>query len=117
MKYSLTLLVTVFTFGIILSACHRESSSTPELSPLAQRGKQVYQSACTSCHNANPKLAGSLGPDVYGSSRDLIHARILGEPDPKGYTPKRKTKMMGPQTQFKDEIDALQAYLNSTALP
>jgi len=41
------------------------------------KGKTVYYANCTSCHNYNPKKPGSVGPDVYGSSKELLTNKIL----------------------------------------
>ena len=35
---------------------------------LWNRGRVMYQARCTSCHNSNPDLAGSVGPALRGVS-------------------------------------------------
>ena len=76
------------------------------------RGKAVYISNCTSCHNSNPKYPGSLGPDVYGSSKELLTARILHAKYPEGYKPKRSSNAMPALPHLANDIDALAAFLN-----
>ena len=44
--------------------------------PLVQKGRTVYQAKCIVCHNADPKLAGALGPEVKGASLELLNLRI-----------------------------------------
>ena len=76
------------------------------------RGKAVYQTNCTACHNGDPKKPGAVGPELAGSSRELIEARVLRAEYPPGYKPKRQTHLMVPLPQLKPEIDALAEYLN-----
>lgn len=86
----------------------KKSSAT---NTLYERGKVVYMARCTSCHNMNPKYAGSLGPEIFGSSKNLILMRVLEAKYPEGYTPKRGTNLMTPMPDLKNEIDALYEYL------
>ena len=83
-----------------------------EQEKLYAHGKAIYQANCIACHNANPHLAGAVGPDLFGSSRALIEARLLHLAYPPGYTPKRKTGAMSPFPQLEPEIPALEAFLN-----
>ncbi len=83
------------------------------LTEVEQRGQALYLSNCILCHNPNPKISGSLGPEVKGASLALLEKRILEGSYPAGYTPKRKTKMMLPLPHLKNDIPALHAYLNS----
>jgi len=79
---------------------------------LIARGKAVYLSNCTSCHNINPKLPGSQGPDIHGSSKELLTARLLHAKYPDGYKPKRSSNAMPALPHLANDIDALTAYLN-----
>lgn len=103
----------------MLAACtKKESGSVDTSSPeqvLIQKGKSVYQAVCIACHNMNPKLDGSLGPAVAGSSIQLLNERIVNGGYPAGYQPKRATKLMAPLPQYAQDIPAIHAYLN--ALP
>ena len=80
---------------------------------LVAHGKRVYQSNCLACHHVNPRSAGSIGPDVHGSSRELLEAKVLNASYPPGYTPKRASKAMPAQPPLKDDLSALHAYLNA----
>jgi mono/diheme cytochrome c family protein len=81
---------------------------------LANRGRTVYQTNCTACHNSNPKQPGALGPEIWGSSRALVEARVMKAAYPDGYTPKRASHTMQPLPQLQADLDALHAYLNSS---
>lgn len=84
------------------------------IDPLVQKGRTIYQAKCIVCHNADPKLAGALGPEVKGTSLELLKLRIKEGVYPQNYTPKRTTKLMAPMPELSDEdIKALHAYLNS----
>lgn len=92
------------------------AAQTPEVSAdqaLVSKGKAMYLAYCSACHNSNPKQAGTLGPDVYGSSLALLEARILKAEYPPGYEPKRKSKAMVALPQVKADIPALHAFLNA----
>ena len=114
--------IVMVIFMVMLNSCDRcsQKSSTsgeasnvsPEVRLLA-RGKLVYESNCTSCHSRNPKLQGSLGPDVYGSSKELLTARLLYGKYPEGYKPKRESHLMPPLPHLANEIEALTAFLNA----
>ena len=78
---------------------------------LAGRGKQVYLAQCIQCHNANPTIAGPVGPALQGATRELLDAKVLRGEYPPGYAPKRPTKVMPPQPALAPDIAALAAYL------
>lgn len=95
--------------------CNKETSSegkNSEPQSLSERGRVVYQANCIACHNGDPKLAGSLGPDVWKSSRDLLEARLIHGTYPEGYKPKRSSRAMAAMPHLANDIDALTAYLN-----
>ena len=89
-----------------LSAGERET-----LSPEAQRGRQVYLGQCTACHASDPSQPGPVGPEIKGSSRELLEAKVLRGSYPPGYKPKRPTAVMPPQPQVANDLPALEAYL------
>ena len=70
---------------------------------------------CMVCHNRDPNLAGSKGPAIAGSSRELVADRILYLKYPPGYKPKRTTHNMRAQPQLKNKIDDLVAFLADAA--
>ncbi|MBN8554678.1 MAG: cytochrome c [Deltaproteobacteria bacterium] len=115
-----SLLLSIGMGLIFFSACTSSSSDdldlvgkTPEQTKLIMRGKTIYSAVCTSCHGLNPKVDGSLGPAIAGSSLELLESRVLFAKYPEGYKPKRDTHAMLALPQFKSEIPALHAYLNA----
>ena len=91
--------------ALLLGAC-AESATTP-----AEKGRQVYQASCTSCHASDPARDGAVGPAVKGASRELLDARVVRGTYPPGYKPKRPSAIMQPMPQLAPEIDNLAAYL------
>jgi mono/diheme cytochrome c family protein len=87
------------------------SEPTTTADPKAERGRQIYLAQCIACHNPDPALAGPLGPPVKGSVRELLEAKILKGTYPAGYTPKRPTNLMPPQSALEAEIPNLAVYL------
>ena len=92
--------------ALVLAGCAQE-----KLSPEAERGRSVFASQCTACHNFDPSQPGAVGPEIKGASRELLEAKVLRGSYPPGYTPKRPTSVMPPQPQVAGDIAALAAYL------
>ena len=84
---------------------------TPSIDPA--KGKVVYYANCTSCHNYNPKKAGSIGPDIYGSSIELLKNKVLYGKYPKNYQAKRTSGIMPLYPHLNKQISNLHAFLNS----
>ena len=108
----LSLLVSALSSCDKKDAAPASSAQQDPRAALVQKGRSVYQAQCIACHNSDPRKAGGVGPDVWGSSRELIEARVLRAEYPAGYKPKRETRVMPAQPQFKNDIDAIHAYLN-----
>ena len=85
---------------------------TPAPAELVARGRQVYMSNCTACHNMDPGLPGTLGPEITGASLELIEARVLHGAYPPGHVPKRDTKLMLALPYLAADLGALAAYLD-----
>ena len=98
----------IFAAGLALAL---SAGSGEKLSPEAERGRQIYLSSCIACHSADPTQAGPVGPEIKGSSPDLLDAKLLRGTYPPGYKPKRPTAVMPPQPQLSSDIPALAAYL------
>ena len=72
-----------------------------------------YLAQCTACHHpSDPSLPGSVGPELKGTSRDVLEAKLLRGTYPDGYTPKRSSRVMQPMPGLASDIDALAEYLN-----
>lgn len=80
---------------------------------LIDRGKMVYLTNCTACHNSDPKNPGALGPEVFGSSEELIRDRVMTESYPANYKPKRASNVMRKLPHLQNDIAALHAFLNA----
>ena len=77
------------------------------------KGKAIYYLNCISCHNLDPKKQGSIGPQIYGSSKELLSKKILFGKYPKNYKPKRSKKVMPLMPHLDKEIKNLHAFLNA----
>ena len=99
-------LLAVGAAGLALGACEGA-----KLNPEAERGRQVYVSQCTACHAFDPSQPGPVGPEIKGSSRELLETKVVRGSYPPGYRPKRPTAVMPPQPQLARDIDVLAAYL------
>ena len=75
--------------------------------------KTLFISKCAMCHNVNPTKPGSIGPAISGSSLELITLKTQKRQYPKGYVPKRKTKVMPIVKLTEKEIKSIHSYLNS----
>ena len=78
------------------------------------RGKAIYNLNCISCHNLDPKKQGSIGPQIYGSSKELLSKKILFGKYPKNYKPKRSGGAMPIMPNLDKEITNLHAFLNAS---
>ena len=119
-----------FAFLIIMlfSSCEKksikqeEAESEPDQKKLnntivlttdIEKGRMVYFANCVSCHNNNPKKTGSIGPEVYGASIDVLAQKIVFGKYPENYSPKRISKIMPLMPHLKKEISNLHAFINS----
>ena len=79
-----------------------------------EKGRMVYFANCVSCHNNNPKKAGSIGPVVYGVPIDVLTQKIVSGEYPENYRPKRTSKIMPLMPHLNSEISNLYAFINSS---
>ena len=93
------------------SGCNTQTAAPPP--PSAGRGKIVYQTSCIACHNPDPRKPGTLGPEVFGSSKDLLEARIMRAEYPSGYKPKRTTHTMVALPYLKNDLESIYLFLQS----
>ena len=78
-----------------------------------EKGRMVYFANCVSCHNNNPRKPGSIGPEVYGVSIDVLTQKIVSGKYPENYIPKRTSKIMPSMPHLNKEITNLHAFINS----
>ena len=90
------------------------SKPSVEISPLAQKGRTSYVANCIACHHpSDPSKPGSIGPEITGSSRELLRARLVDATYPPGYKPKRTTTQMPKLPHLAGDIDALVEFLKA----
>ena len=112
---------------VFVSNCERESlkqeeaeadekiiNKTIALNTNIEKGRMVYYANCVSCHNNNPKKPGSIGPEVYGVSIDVLTQKIVSGKYPKNYIPKRKSKIMPLMPHLNEKISNLHVFINSS---
>ena len=117
-----------FLLIMLFSSCEKksikqeEAESEPDQKKLnnnialttdIEKGRMVYFANCVSCHNNNPKKPGSIGPEVYGASIDVLAQKIVFGKYPENYRPKRTSKIMPLMPHLKKEISNLHAFINS----
>ena len=88
-------------------------NETANPAQLIAKGRQVYKSNCTACHNPNPAQDGAIGPAIADSSLALLEDKVIHNTYPPGYTPKRDTRAMIALPYLQKDIPALHAYLDS----
>ena len=94
-------------------ADQKKLNNTVALTTDIEKGRMVYFANCVSCHNNNPKKPGSIGPEVYGASIDVLTQKIVFGKYPENYRPKRTSKIMPLMPHLKKEISNLHAFINS----
>ncbi len=78
-----------------------------------EKGRMLYFANCVSCHNNNPRKPGSIGPEVYGVSIDVLTQKIVSGKYPENYRPKRSSKIMPSMPHLNKDISNLHAFINS----
>ena len=114
---------------MLISSCEKksikqeEAESEPDQKKLnntiasttdIEKGRMAYFANCVSCHNNNPKKPGSIGPEVYGASIDVLAQKIVFGKYPENYRPKRTSKLMPLMPHLNKEISNLHAFINSS---
>ena len=94
-------------------ADQKKLTNTVALTTDIDKGRMVYYANCVSCHNNNPKKPGSIGPEVYGVTIDVLTQKIVSGKYPENYRPKRTSKIMPSMPHLNKEISNLHAFINS----
>ena len=94
-------------------ADQKKLTNTVALTTDIDKGRMVYYANCVSCHNNNPKKPGSIGPEVYGVTIDVLTQKIVYGKYPENYRPKRSSKIMPSMPHLNKEISNLHAFINS----
>lgn len=84
---------------------------------LIERGALLYKSNCIQCHNRDPNLKGSIGPEMTDAPLEIMTSKIMtgGYPAtlPAGFVPKRKSKAMRKIPKLEKDITAIYAWVQS----
>ena len=92
----------------------KKLNKTVALTTDIEKGRMVYFANCVSCHNNNPRKPGSIGPEVYGVSIDVLTQKIVSGKYHENYIPKRTSKIMPSMPHLNKEISNLHAFINSS---
>lgn len=94
-----------------------DETEEPLASPeqLAKRGRSIYMSNCAACHNLDPSKPGAVGPEIAGSSLELIEAKVMRNEYPAGHIPRRDSKAMIALPYLAKELPAIHAFLAPAA--
>ena len=88
-------------------------AQTPQL----DKGRRLYLSNCISCHNKDPNLPGSIGPAIVDAPLEVMRHKILTgvypNPLPKGFVPKRSSKIMRKIPKLEKDIPDIYAWVQS----
>ncbi len=81
------------------------------------KGKEIYLSQCIKCHNKDPNVKGSIGPEMVDAPLSVMQAKVFTgrypEVLPEGFVPKRKTKQMTKLPQYIKDVPSIHAYVQS----
>jgi mono/diheme cytochrome c family protein len=81
------------------------------------KGKRLYLSNCIQCHNKDPNLKGSLGPEMVDAPLSIMTSKVMTGAYPAvlpaGFVPKRKSKAMKKITKLKNDIPAIYEWVQS----
>ncbi len=103
--------------ALALAAAGCSSEESIQLSEAAQRGRGTYMNVCVACHHADPARDGTLGPNLVGTTRELLEWRVVRGEYPPGYTPKREGAAMPAFPHLADKIDDLHAFIVESTTP
>ncbi len=82
-----------------------------------EKGKTIYLAQCIKCHNKDPNIKGSIGPEMVDAPLEVMQHKVMTGryPDvlPEGFVPKRKTKQMTKFPQYAKDVPSIHAYVQS----
>src|SRR5687768_2988430 len=87
--------------------------------PDIEKGRRLYFSTCIQCHNKDPNVKGSMGPELVDSPLVIMQHKVktgrYPEVLPAGYVPKRKTKLMRPLPRVEKDVPSIYAWIQSVS--
>jgi mono/diheme cytochrome c family protein len=109
-------MMKVFLMGALLSTLFISQVYSADEASL-ERGKRLYLSNCIQCHNKDPNIKGSIGPELTDSPLEVMTSKVMTgkypNPLPQGFVPKRKTSAMRKLPQLQKDIPAIYAWVQS----
>lgn len=85
-----------------------------------EKGRKIYVANCLRCHNKDPNIKGSIGPEVTDAPLEVMTSKVMTgkypDPLPTGFVPKRKSRAMQAIPKLKDDIPAIWAYVQSVKI-
>jgi mono/diheme cytochrome c family protein len=82
-----------------------------------EKGKRLYIANCLRCHNKDPSVKGSIGPEMVDAPYPVMYSKVMTgkypNPLPSGFVPKRKSRAMAAIPKLKDDIPAIWHYVQS----
>jgi mono/diheme cytochrome c family protein len=90
-------------------ACSQGDGEEPDAA--LARGEAIYRNVCQVCHNADPNVAGTLGPAIAGAPVELLMAKVVRGEYPDGHTPARDTAQMPVFAYLEPQIPEVAAFL------
>lgn len=77
----------------------------------AYANQRMYERNCTKCHNVNPSLAGTTGPELVTTPERVYKVKIVHGSYPSGYKAKRRSKAMPKFKLYDWQIKSLYWYI------
>ena len=106
-RYIIPVVLVFFIVG-----CNNENTDK-QYSDNFYKGKQVYRSNCTSCHNSDPRKPGPIGPEIAGADSLVLRSMILTGKPPIGVKPKWPDAEMAPLPHLENQIPYLYEFLQA----
>lgn len=104
------LLLSTYVFSQTLPALNVDQA-------LIEKGKRLYISNCLRCHNKDPNVKGSIGPEIVDAPYEVMYSKVMTgkypDPLPKGFVPKRKSRAMAAIPKLKADVPAIWHYIQS----
>ena len=81
------------------------------------KGRRLYFSNCIQCHNKDPNLKGSIGPEMVDAPLVIMTSKVMTGKYPAvlptGFVPKRKSSAMKKIPKLQNDIPAIYAWVQS----
>lgn len=81
------------------------------LTGTAHANQTLYKNNCVRCHNQDPSKAGSIGPELVTTPKEVLKMKVPTGQYPKDYKPKRKTKIMPKFKLTDDQLESIYWYI------